>query len=94
MSPRIIAVATAVAFSAPTLALAKPAPQAPQPAQQALVQMLQEAQGREAQALVEVYTLQAQVTELRQRINDLQGTADARKAEPKPEAPPPADLAQ
>ncbi|MEN3208655.1 hypothetical protein PUR23_01235 [Methylorubrum populi] len=56
---------------------------APDPAQQALVQMVQEAQQREALALVQVYRLRAQLAAMTKR-------AEEAEAKLKPADAPPA----
>lgn len=67
----------------------------PDPAQQAMVQMLQEAQAREAQALLQVYTLRSRLTVETARADAAE--ARLKKAEPTQgpaePAPPPADPA-
>jgi hypothetical protein len=66
-------------------ALAAGAPQQDTSPQQALVQMLQEAQGREAQALVQVYALRTQVALEKQRADEAEAKLKASsKAEPAP----------
>jgi hypothetical protein len=49
---------------------ARPGQSAPDPTQQALAQMIGEAQSREAQALVQVYTLRTQVAAEKKRADD------------------------
>lgn len=74
MNRTITLVAIAI-LSIPTLAFAQPA--APDPAQQALVQMIGEAQSREAQALVQVYTLRAQFAAEKKRADDAEAKLKA-----------------
>lgn len=64
-----------------TPALAEPAK--PDPAQQALGQMLAEAQVREAQALIQVYSLRARIADLEHQLATAAGE-DSPPAEVKP----------
>lgn len=52
----------------------------PDPTQQALVQMLSEAQSREAQALVQVWSLRAEVEDLRAQVASATRRADEAEA--------------
>lgn len=86
---RILFAAALFATSATAFATEQPKVD---PTQQALVQMLSEAQSREANALVQVYALRAQVADLKARLEA--ETARAERAEarnpPADGAPPPA----
>lgn len=81
MHPRVCALvlglALASAAHAPVEASPQPAAGRPDPMQQALVQMVGEAQTREAQALVQVYTLRAELTETKARLEAETARADA-----------------
>ncbi|MCJ2009213.1 hypothetical protein [Methylobacterium sp. J-092] len=59
----VVTLAVLALVAAPVLARAQPQPQ-PDPTQQALGQMLAEAQGREASALVQAYTLRVKLAEV------------------------------
>ena len=72
-----------LAFASPALsAEVAPSPpaQQPDPTQQALVQMIQDAQGREAQALVQVYTLRGQLADMKARLDNETRRADEAEA--------------
>jgi hypothetical protein len=62
---RLPLVLVAIVLAAPALAQ-----ETPPPAQQALAQMVGEAQQREASALMQVYSLRAQLVAERQRADD------------------------
>lgn len=86
MIRHLIIVLTVCSAALPALAAGPAAPT--DPAQSALVQMLQEAQAREAQALVQVYTLRAQVAAEKARADaaeaKLKVPEQASEAAPKP----------
>jgi ATP/maltotriose-dependent transcriptional regulator MalT len=87
---RVAILGSALAFAWPAMALdaAPTAGQKPDPAQQALVQMLQEAQSREAQALVQAYALRAQIAEMKERLDAATKRADEAEAKLKAEPAP------
>jgi hypothetical protein len=69
-------------------ALAQGAPGKPDPAQRVLMQMLQDAQGREARALLQVYAINEQMAEMDAKLKTANERADAAEAKLKaaPEA--------
>ncbi len=85
---RVLALAvTLAALGAPPPARAESQPAKVDPVQQALVQMLQEAQGREAQALVQIYSLKAQIGDLQSQLAEQTRRADEAQGKTKPEPP-------
>lgn len=61
------------------------------PAQQALAQMVGEAQSREANALVQVFTLKGQIADLKKSLADAKARAKAAEAKLAPAPAPDAD---
>jgi hypothetical protein len=76
---RIIAAAFAVIIISPAFAAGS---SHPEPAQAALVQMLQEAQGREANALVQLYAARAQVAAEKARADEAEARIKASTDKP------------